>query len=48
MRFYEKQEAGLGTYFLDSVGAGLDPLQLFAGIHSMPRDHHRFLADRIG
>ena len=31
--FYEKQEPGLGTYFLDSLFSDIDSLQLYAGIH---------------
>jgi len=41
------QEAGLGGYFLDSIGADIDSLQLMAGIHPMRHDHYRFLADRF-
>ncbi len=47
MRFYEMQELGLGAYFLDSAGADIASLQLFAGIHPMRHDHHRFLAQRF-
>jgi hypothetical protein len=32
-RFYEVQEAGLGSYFLDSLYSDIDSLQFFAGIH---------------
>ncbi len=33
--FYERQEAGLGTYFLDSLYSDNDSLRLFAGVHSV-------------
>lgn len=33
--FYEKQESGLGGYFLDSLFSDIDSLQLYAGIHSL-------------
>ena len=33
--FYERQEAGLGTYFLDSLYSDIDSLRLFAGIHTI-------------
>ena len=33
--FYEKQETGLGAYFLDSLFSDIDSLQLFGGIHSV-------------
>jgi len=32
--FYERQEAGLGTYFLNSLYSDIDSLRLFAGIHT--------------
>jgi hypothetical protein len=32
-RFYEKQKAGLGSYFLDSLYSDIDSLVLYAGIH---------------
>jgi len=31
--FYERQDAGLGTYFLDSLYSDIDSLRLFAGTH---------------
>ena len=37
-RFYEKQEAGLGSYFLDSLFSDIDSLQLYAGIHAIFSD----------
>lgn len=46
-RFYDSQEDGLGAYFLDSLSADIDSLQLFAGIHPTNHGHHRFLADRF-
>jgi plasmid stabilization system protein ParE len=33
--FYERQEAGVGAYFLDSLYSDIDSLRLFAGIHSV-------------
>jgi hypothetical protein len=33
--FYERQDAGLGTYFLDSLYSDIDSLRLFAGIHTI-------------
>ena len=32
-RFYESQEAGLGTYFLDTLYSDIDSLRIFGGIH---------------
>jgi hypothetical protein len=34
-QFYERQGAGLGTYFLDSLYSDIDSLRLFAGIHTV-------------
>jgi hypothetical protein len=34
-RFYEIQSSGLGTYFLDTIFAGIDSLETYAGIHPM-------------
>ena len=32
--FYESQQAGLGTYFLETLSSDIESLKLFAGIHS--------------
>jgi hypothetical protein len=45
--FYEKQEQGLGSYFLDSLFADIDSLQILAGIHSLHFGKYRFLAKRF-
>jgi plasmid stabilization system protein ParE len=34
-RFYEKQAAGLGEYFLDSIYSDIDSLLIYHGIHPM-------------
>lgn len=47
IRFYEMQESGLGGYFLDSLSADIDSLQLLAGVHPIRREHYRFLAERF-
>ena len=47
-RFYDRQEEGLGGYFLDSLFSDIDCLQLYAGIH--PRHFgtfHRMLSKRF-
>ena len=31
--FYERNEPGLGSYFLDSLYADIDLLKFYAGIH---------------
>lgn len=46
--FYERQQAGVGDYFLDSLYADIDALALYAGIHPKPDGIlHRSLADRF-
>jgi hypothetical protein len=45
--FYEMQAKGLGDYFLDSLSADIDSLQLYAGAHEIKYGHHRLLARRF-
>ena len=46
--FYEKQEAGLGEYFIDSLFSDIDSLLVYAGIHPVFfSDYHRMLAKRF-
>jgi plasmid stabilization system protein ParE len=46
--FYERQQAGVGDYFLDSLFADIDALALYAGIHPKPDGRlHRSLAVRL-
>lgn len=42
--FYEKQQAGLGAYFLDSLFADIDSLALYGGIHRQAHGAYRLLA----
>ncbi len=45
--FYEKQQSGIGDYFLDSLFADIDALALYAGIHIKFDDRlHRMLSKR--
>ena len=47
-RFYEKQEVGLGAYFIDSLYSDIDSLQLYAGIHAVFFElYHRALSKRF-
>lgn len=46
-RFYERQSTGLGDYFLDSILADIESLQLYAGIHVLHFGYHRLLARRF-
>ncbi|MCG8394345.1 MAG: type II toxin-antitoxin system RelE/ParE family toxin [Pseudomonadales bacterium] len=45
--FYEKQQAGLGEYFFDSLSADIESLQLYGGIHAIEGGFHRMLAKRF-
>jgi plasmid stabilization system protein ParE len=46
-RFYERQSVGLGGYFVDSVLADIESLQLYAGIHVLHFGYHRLLTRRF-
>lgn len=45
--FYEKQEAELGDYFLNSLFAEIDSLKLYGGIHRKVFGFHRSLSQRF-
>lgn len=46
--FYEKQQAGLGDYFLDSLYSDIDSLQLYAGMHAVFLEcYYRALSKRF-
>ena len=46
--FYEKQQVGLGAYFLDSLYSDIDSLQLYAGLHAVLFErYHRALSKRF-
>ncbi|MFC2130658.1 type II toxin-antitoxin system RelE/ParE family toxin [Bacteroidota bacterium] len=46
--FYEKQQAGLGNYFLDSINSDIDSLLIYAGIHPIYFDkYYRMLTKRF-
>ncbi|HEY2382801.1 MAG TPA: type II toxin-antitoxin system RelE/ParE family toxin [Terriglobia bacterium] len=42
--FYEHQETGLGSYFLNSLSSDIDSLLFHAGIHNVVFGYHRCLA----
>lgn len=46
-RFYERQSAGVGEYFLNSLFADIDSLQFYGGIHSVHYGYHRLLSKRF-
>ncbi len=46
--FYERQEVGLGTYFLDTLYSDIDSLRIFGGIHRKAHKNlHRALSKRF-
>ncbi len=45
--FYEQQSPGLGEYFLDSLFADIDSLQIYGGIHEQVLGYQRLLAKRF-
>lgn len=48
LRFYQDQQAELGTYFLDSILADLDALALWGGVHArVLGDVHRMISRRF-
>lgn len=46
-RFYEKQAAGLGDYFLDSLFSDIDSLQVYASVHPLHFGYYRLLSKRF-
>ena len=46
--FYERQDKGLGVYFLDSLFSDIDSLVVYAGIHPVYFNrYHRLLSRRF-
>jgi plasmid stabilization system protein ParE len=47
-RFYETRQPGLGSYFLESLFADMESLQVHGGVHRVVyRNYHRALAKRF-
>jgi hypothetical protein len=47
-QFYETQQPGLGTYFLESLFADMESLQVHGGVHRVVyRNFHRALGKRF-
>ena len=46
-RFYSRQAEGLGDYFLDSLYADIDSLEIYGGMHAREFGYHRLLAKRF-
>lgn len=45
--FYERQQEGLGAYFLDSLFSDIDALLLYSGIHQQFFGYYRALSKRF-
>ena len=45
--FYDEQQMGLGSYFIDSLTAEIDALKWFAGIHPVYRGFYKLVARRF-
>ena len=45
--FYEAQDAGLGSYFLDSLFSDIDSLLIHAGVHAVVFGYRRCLSKRF-
>ena len=46
-RFYERNAAGLGEYFLDCIQADIRSLKVYGGTHEMAEGFHRMLVKRF-
>ena len=44
VKFYEQQNVGLGTYFLDTIFSDIDSLILYAGVHIKLNSYYRLLS----
>ncbi len=45
--FYEQQDLGVGTYFLETLYSDIESLRLYAGIHRQVYGYHRLLSRRF-
>ena len=41
--YYENQDRGVGEYFRSSVGADIQSLKIFAGVHPVVYGYHRMV-----
>jgi plasmid stabilization system protein ParE len=46
-QFYERQQDGLGIYFMDALFSDIDSLLLYAGIHQQFFGYYRALSKRF-
>jgi plasmid stabilization system protein ParE len=45
--FYERQQPGLGVYFLDTLFSDIEALLLYAGVHAQVFGYFRALSKRF-
>jgi len=45
--FYDSQNEGVGTYFLETVFAEIESLRIYAGIHGKKFGFHRLLVSKF-
>lgn len=45
--FYERQESGVGDYFVDSISSDISSLRLYAGFHRRRGELFRFSSKRF-
>ena len=46
-RFYERQAAGIGSFFLESLCSDIESLRLFGGVHRRVFGFYRLLSKRF-
>lgn len=46
-RFYERQGAGIGSYFLEALYSDIESLRLYAGVHRRVFGYYRMLSKRF-
>ena len=47
IRFYERQQSGLGAYFLSSIMSDLRSLSIYAGVHQKHNDYFRMVCTKF-
>lgn len=47
IRFYERQQTGLGAYFLSSIMSDLRSLSIYAGVHQKHNDYFRMVCTKF-
>lgn len=45
--FYEKQQEGLGDYFLDTLYSDIDSLTIYGGMHARYQSYYQMLSKRF-